>query len=315
MAFPNQKSRDKLKTRLHRFRQRFHWFPDLPTEIKDHIIRHLIPPFIAKIDIEHNHRCRANNEGLFRWKVTGIPQAALNLQLVNREVRALAHRRMIKECCGLSTSGPIMCNCHIHAQGLFKHTEVVYRLQDMFLGSAIQTIPVLYRLRQFAAIRISIEEWKKILHVRDNLYVSERSRDWNVAWATDRVIVVVLERSLLGVSMACGVGSCNSIFIVAFRARVAMMAEMQIRFLAPAIASRHLRSQGSSYVLIRSIEKHDQDRCEQSSACPCPLSGQGATDYGGIARWWGNSEASAFQIEEILSAGLNDSQAEQTSIR
>lgn len=253
---------DKIKTRLRSSRQRPQGLSDLPAEIKDQIIRYATPPFIPRISISHKHICHPDtNRDSSRWKVTGIPQVALNLQLVNREIGAIAKKRMIKECCGLNTDWPINCGCFPLPKGYLKHTEVVYRLKDVFTGSAIQTPPHLLWFSRLMDIGVSTDDWIRLLHVRDDLYLSPYSRDWNLMAAVDSVISMVIERFISAKDMA-GVmnmqGQSESLAL--FRPRIALLAELNIRFMPSATVSQLKQmttSREDSANMI--IETHDQN--------------------------------------------------------
>lgn len=276
---------DKIKTRLRSSPQRPRGLSDLPAEIKDQIIRYAIPPFIPRISISHKHKCRPDaNKELSRWKVTGIPQVALNLQLVNREIGAIAKKRMIKECCGLNTDWPINCGCFPLPKCYLKHTEVVYRLKDVFTGSAIQTPPHLLWFSRLMDIGVSTDDWTRLLHVRDDLYLSPYSRDWSIMAAVDSVIPMVIERFISAKDMAGGMimqGQGESLAL--FRARIALLAELNIRFMPSATVSflKQMATPQEDSTNI-SIETDDQNGFEKSSTCPCPLPQQGAIDHGKV---------------------------------
>lgn len=86
-------------------------------------------------------------------------------------------------------------------------------------------------------IQISVEEWRKILGINDELYLAEERRDWSVKIATDQVIPAVLERLVQGFLMARRVIKVRDVKRKGFSARTALMTELNIKLLAPATVS------------------------------------------------------------------------------
>lgn len=230
---------DKFKMKLHYSRRRFDHFSDLPAELKDQIIQYVIPPFRPSVDVGYKHKCHRNSsKQSFRWKLTGIPKDALNLQLVSREVGGIARKRMLMHCDGLDIDYPLQCPCDSFVA--LKHTEAVYRLRDAFNGMEISSkfTKSLRFLHSFTQIPISLEEWRRILHVNNDLYLSSYTRDWNVKTAIDRMIPIVLEQFLIGMTLTRFGIMLSKITRKQRKAAVALMIELQFRFSSLAIVSQ-----------------------------------------------------------------------------
>lgn len=228
------KVKDRTQTKLKWNRRTFHGFEKLPVEIQDLIIQYAIPDFIPTIDIAYRHNCyQPLHEKPLRWKVTGIPQTALNLQLVSRQVRLQARSYMFKACGGLQTiSYPLSCGCLTPFQGVFKHTKAIYILQDAFRDMPVDPITwseSLDRLHHCMR-RSNVKTWARMLSIKDDLYLSNYSRDWNLATITDQFAPMVLER-WAPTFRAWVEGDGDR--VRTFRQRLAMMIELNIRFLAP----------------------------------------------------------------------------------
>lgn len=172
----------------------------------------------------------------------GIPPDALRLQLVSRELRAIAKRAMANQLEGLSSSiaQPFWdrgCYCVPYDKAFSKHSRLIYMLNDGFkrLNPGNFWWPrKLEKLRSWMDFGISVEEWRKILNIKDELYTSEYRRDWSLTTVVDTVIPAVAER-------------VNPRFRLPIRhlesrdisRKLALLTELNIRMVAP-IAVSHL---------------------------------------------------------------------------
>lgn len=241
---------DQTKTKLRLSRHGHDRFSTLPTEIIDQILQYVIPPFIPKIDIAYKHKChrRTSSRKSFRWKVTGIPEIALDLQLVSREVGLLAKQWMLKQCGGLETNWPINCDCRIYYRGLLKHIEVMYRLRWAFWSGPVQLCPELASLWYCVLYMTVIDKWVQVFQIKDSLYISQRTRDWNVFVAIEHMAPIVIGRSLRAMLDAKGAIEPEDCQSRIYRARIALLIEMHIRFSASEVVSHSAREDcGNQY--------------------------------------------------------------------
>lgn len=79
-----KKTSNTVLTKLNRKYQKFHGFLKLPAEFQDLIIEHAISEFESTVNPAYKHKCNQPSEKRqLRWKVSGTPRIALNLQLVS----------------------------------------------------------------------------------------------------------------------------------------------------------------------------------------------------------------------------------------